>query len=137
MKSTISESRIESSIIKRRVFIKSMLLGTLSYPIGKFIFFSENGDKEFWISLNNIKNGITKIKKHNVFIYKNRDNIEVFDAHCTHMGCIINFHKDRNKFICPCHHSQFTIDGFRIKGPAQRDLDKISFKIKNKKLFIG
>ena len=113
------------------------MAGALAYPVGKFIFFTQNQNEEFWISLKNINEGITKINKHNVFVYKSHDKLEVFDAHCTHMGCIINFHKDKNRFICPCHHSQFTIDGFRIKGPAQRDLDKIAFKIKNKKLFIG
>lgn len=114
-----------------------MVAGTLSYPIGKFIFFNENRDERFWISLKNIKSGITKIAKHDIFIYKNQDKIEVFDAHCTHMGCILNYYKDKQRFICPCHHSHFTIDGHRIKGPAQRDLDKITFKIENRKLFIG
>ncbi|MFK5881051.1 MAG: ubiquinol-cytochrome c reductase iron-sulfur subunit [Sulfurospirillum sp.] len=125
---------------RRRKFLKLLpytMAGVLAYPIGKFIFFSQDTDKEFWISSKNIKDGITKIKKHNIFIYKNADKIEVFDAHCTHMGCILNFYKDKKKFICPCHHSQFTIDGYRIKGPAQRDLDKIAFNIKNNKLFIG
>ena len=125
---------------KRRKFLKLLpytMAGVLAYPAAKFIFFSENADEKFWISLKNIKDGITKIKKHNLFIYKNEDKIEVFDAHCTHMGCILNFYKDKQRFICPCHHSNFTIDGHRIKGPAQRDLDKITFKIENKKLFIG
>ena len=124
----------------RRKLLKLLpytMAGVLAYPIGKFIFFTQNQNEEFWISLKNIDEGITKINKHNVFVYKSHDKLEVFDAHCTHMGCIINFHKEKNRFICPCHHSQFTIDGFRIKGPAQRDLDKIAFKIKNKKLFIG
>jgi len=127
-------------VVKRRKFLKFLpyaLAGTLAFPIGKFIFFSENRDEEFWISLKNINEGITKIKKRDVFVYKNKNKIEVFNAHCTHMGCILNFYKDKQRFICPCHHSHFTIDGFRIKGPAQRDLDKITFKIKNKKLFIG
>ncbi len=128
---------MQNNNTKRRSFIKYGIFATLCYPVYNFIFFKENGAKEFQLSLKNIKNGITKIKKHDVFIYKHEDKIEVFDAHCTHMGCILNFYKDKNRFICPCHHSQFTIDGFRIKGPAQRDLDKITFKIKNKKLFIG
>jgi len=113
------------------------MAGTLAYPVGKFLFFRQNEHDEFWLPLKEIKDGITKIVKHDAFIYKKQDKIEVFNAHCTHMGCILNFYKDKKKFICPCHHSQFTIDGKKIKGPAQRDLDKITFKIKNKKLFIG
>jgi len=113
------------------------MAGVLTYPTAKFIFFSENKDKTFWYSLKNIKDGITKIKKHNLFIYKNGKEINIFDAHCTHMGCILNYYKDKQRFICPCHHSHFTMEGKRIKGPAQRDLDTITFKIKNSKIFIG
>ena len=125
---------------KRREVLKLLpftLAGVLAYPVGKFIFFSENSEKKFVISLKNIKDGITKLNKHNIFIYKNRDSVELFDAHCTHMGCILNFYKEKKRFICPCHHSHFTIDGHKIKGPAQRDLDKIAFKIKNNKIFVG
>ena len=125
---------------KRRKFLKFLpytMAGVLTYPTGKFIFFSENADQKFWYSLKNIKDGITRIKKHNIFIYKNGQDIKIFDAHCTHMGCILNYYKDKHRFICPCHHSHFTMEGKRIKGPAQRDLDTITFKIKNSKIFIG
>jgi len=126
--------------IKRRDILKLLpftLAGVLAYPAGKFIFFSENSDKKFAISLKNIKNGITKLNRHNIFVYKNGNTIELFDAHCTHMGCILNYYPDKKRFICPCHHSHFTMDGYRIKGPARRDLDIIAFKIKNGKIFVG
>jgi cytochrome b6-f complex iron-sulfur subunit len=131
---------VKDNTNQRRVFIKYLpfiLAGTLSYPTGKFIFFSENKNQEFTVALKTIKEGITEIKKHSVFIYKNGKKIEVLNAHCTHMGCILNFYKNKNKFICPCHHSEFSINGKRIKGPAKRNLDKVAFKIKNKTLYIG
>lgn len=113
------------------------MAGVFIYPSTKFIFFSDNEDEKYWLSLKNIKNGITKIKKHNIFISKNGQDIEIFDAHCTHMGCILNYYRDKQRFICPCHHSNFAMDGKKIKGPAKRDLDTIAFKIKNSKIFIG
>ncbi len=125
---------------QRREVLKLLpfaLAGVLTYPAGKFIFFNENSDKKFAISLKNIKNGITKLNKHNIFVYKNGDKIELFDAHCTHMGCILNYYPNKKRFICPCHHSHFTMNGHRIKGPARRDLDIITFKIKNSKIFVG
>lgn len=124
----------------RRRFLKLLpytMAGVLAYPIEKFIFFNEKTNQNFQLSMKNIKEGITKIEKYNVFIYKKGNKIKVFNAHCTHMGCILNYYKDKKKFICPCHHSQFTMDGIRIKGPAQRNLDRIAFVIKNKTLFIG
>jgi cytochrome b6-f complex iron-sulfur subunit len=43
---------------------------------------------------------------------------------CTHLGCIYDWKDVDNKFICPCHGSQFQRDGVLIRGPAARDLDR-------------
>ena len=117
--------------------LPSILAGAFSYPVVKFIFFQEGGRGKFSIPLKDIKDGITKIDKQNVYIYKNHNDIKVYDAHCTHMGCILNYDKNTKLFNCPCHKSRFDITGAKLRGPAKRDLDKIAFKIKNKTLYIG
>jgi cytochrome b6-f complex iron-sulfur subunit len=43
---------------------------------------------------------------------------------CTHLGCIYDWKPTDGKFICPCHGSQFTLDGQYITGPAPRGLDR-------------
>jgi cytochrome b6-f complex iron-sulfur subunit len=43
---------------------------------------------------------------------------------CTHLGCIFDWKGADNKFICPCHGSQFERTGEFILGPAPRDLDR-------------
>lgn len=43
---------------------------------------------------------------------------------CTHLGCIYDWKPAENKFICPCHGSQFEREGKFIQGPAPRDLDR-------------
>jgi cytochrome b6-f complex iron-sulfur subunit len=43
---------------------------------------------------------------------------------CTHLGCLYNFNTQEDKFICPCHGSQFEKDGDFIQGPAPRGLDR-------------
>lgn len=43
---------------------------------------------------------------------------------CTHLGCIYNWQPQEYKFICPCHGSQFQLDGTYITGPAPRSLDR-------------
>ena len=87
--------------------------------------------------LKKIKEGITLLASQNIYIYKHDTEIKVFDAHCTHMGCIIHFDAQNSVFNCPCHKSRFGIDGSKLRGPAKRDLDTISYKIKNKTLQIG
>ncbi len=43
---------------------------------------------------------------------------------CTHLGCLYNWNTQENKFICPCHGSQFQLNGEYIRGPAPRSLDR-------------
>lgn len=43
---------------------------------------------------------------------------------CTHLGCLYNWNDQEDKFICPCHGSQFTENGDYIQGPAPRSLDR-------------
>lgn len=43
---------------------------------------------------------------------------------CTHLGCLYNWRDQEQKFVCPCHGSQFSLDGEYIQGPAPRSLDR-------------
>ena len=42
---------------------------------------------------------------------------------CTHLSCTVPWVADRNRFICPCHSSEFDIRGDVINPPAPRALD--------------
>jgi cytochrome b6-f complex iron-sulfur subunit len=48
---------------------------------------------------------------------------------CTHLGCLFNWVDQENRFICPCHGSQFHSDGTYIQGPAPRSLDRFTVMI--------
>ena len=48
---------------------------------------------------------------------------------CTHLGCLYNWNDQEAKFICPCHGSQFEVDGTYIRGPAPRSLDRFVLQI--------
>ncbi len=48
---------------------------------------------------------------------------------CTHLGCIYPWSDASGIFACPCHGSQFQLDGKYIAGPAPRDLDKFAFAV--------
>ena len=48
---------------------------------------------------------------------------------CTHLGCLYNWNDQENKFICPCHGSQFQSNGEYIRGPAPRSLDRFVVRI--------
>ncbi len=42
---------------------------------------------------------------------------------CTHLGCSVPWLPTENKFICPCHNSQFENTGTVLNPPAPRPLD--------------
>jgi cytochrome b6-f complex iron-sulfur subunit len=44
------------------------------------------------------------------------------NAVCTHLGCVVPWNKAENKFICPCHGSQYDKTGKVVRGPAPLSL---------------
>lgn len=42
---------------------------------------------------------------------------------CTHLGCSIEWEEDKNRFICPCHSSAFSMNGDVQNPPAPKALD--------------
>lgn len=46
-------------------------------------------------------------------------------AVCTHVGCIVHWNGLEKCWDCPCHGSQFAIDGSVLNGPAVRPLAKV------------
>ncbi len=43
-------------------------------------------------------------------------------AVCTHLGCVVPWNISENKFICPCHGSQYDSTGKVVRGPAPLSL---------------
>ncbi|KAJ8614423.1 hypothetical protein CTAYLR_000752 [Chrysophaeum taylorii] len=44
------------------------------------------------------------------------------NAICTHLGCIVPWNKAANKYMCPCHGSQYDATGKVVRGPAPLSL---------------
>ena len=61
-------------------------------------------------------------------VINQKHKIEVLSSHCTHLGCIIN-KEENGRLICPCHGSEFNLNGDAVKGPAYKPLPSIPFKI--------
>jgi cytochrome b6-f complex iron-sulfur subunit len=64
----------------------------------------------------------------NYLVINYKDKTNVFSAHCTHLGCIIN-EAEKGRLVCPCHGSEYDLEGNVIKGPAWKSLEKIPSKI--------
>jgi menaquinol-cytochrome c reductase iron-sulfur subunit len=52
----------------------------------------------------------------------------VFSPICPHLGCYYNWSDAQNRFMCPCHGSQYSFDGTHVAGPAPRGLDPLPLR---------
>lgn len=57
-------------------------------------------------------------------------------AVCTHKGCDVNYDKKLGHILCPCHGSEFGLDGQNIKGPAKRPLKSYTIRTENSRVVI-
>jgi len=46
-------------------------------------------------------------------------------AACTHLGCHLHWNGFERCWDCPCHGSQFSVDGAVLNGPAIYPLEKV------------
>jgi Rieske Fe-S protein len=57
-----------------------------------------------------------------VIVVNQGDQTTAYSSHCTHLGCKID-KMEGNHFVCPCHGSQYDLNGKVQKGPAFRNLE--------------
>jgi len=55
---------------------------------------------------------------------------------CTHLSCTVPWVSGENRFVCPCHSSEFDIRGDVINPPAPRALDLYPVAIENNMLKV-
>jgi cytochrome b6-f complex iron-sulfur subunit len=48
---------------------------------------------------------------------------------CTHLSCALRWDEGERKFKCPCHKSEFNLQGHLLKGPASRALERVAIKL--------
>jgi len=65
------------------------------------------------------------------------NQVVAFAPQCTHLGCAYHWEAGNNAFVCPCHSSEFSIDGKVLAGPAPRPLDRYEVKVEGGRINIG
>ncbi len=55
---------------------------------------------------------------------------------CTHLGCTVPYDQTAGAFICPCHSSQFDLQGEVQNPPAPRPLDLFPLEVKDGEILV-
>lgn len=82
-------------------------------------------------------NSVTHITNGRFYIARFEDGGMLAIYHrCTHLGCTVPWDANQNKFICPCHSSEFDIEGEVLNPPAPRPLDVFEMTLKDGELLV-
>ncbi len=55
---------------------------------------------------------------------------------CTHLGCTVPYDQEAGAFICPCHSSQFDLQGEVQNPPAPRPLDLFAVQVEEGEILV-
>ncbi len=63
-------------------------------------------------------------------------HLNAVDPTCPHQGCTVEWQSDAKTFLCPCHGSEFAIDGKLKKGPAKEPLKIYAAKVEGNSVLV-
>jgi nitrite reductase/ring-hydroxylating ferredoxin subunit len=59
-------------------------------------------------------------------------DVVAFSQKCTHLGCVVYYEPDEERWHCPCHEGNFEArTGAVISGPPTRPLGRIDLEVRN------
>ena len=88
--------------------------------------FSVIADKEdAWNKFKNISVGA-------IYLRKEAGKVKALHTVCPHLGCFIDYRSTKSDFFCPCHNSNFKLDGSIVSGVSPRPMDPLKIEISNK-----
>ncbi len=69
------------------------------------------------------------VKDYQVWIIREDDRLYALLAVCTHLGCLTSFFPSEGLFKCPCHGSNFNLQGDPLSGPAPVALHRLALSL--------
>jgi len=78
-----------------------------------------------------------KERKTRVFIVVSAEGPRVLSATCSHLGCLVNYSKEKREFVCPCHGGRYDLTGKNIAGPPPSPLSRLPIRIQDNTLMVG
>jgi Rieske Fe-S protein len=151
-----SEAPLDAAI-KRRTLLSRLAIGLGSFlaaaiglPIGGAVFAAAfRREEPSWVDLGRLSEfptgqprmvtfGTTRVDGYlkttasrAVWVYRESgEEVRVYNARCTHLGCLVSYQGDSQTFLSPCHAGIFALrDGAVLDGPPPRPLDRLEYRL--------
>jgi Rieske Fe-S protein len=66
---------------------------------------------------------ILKVQEKDVmFIRETEDKVRALNPICSHQKCLVTYIAETKRIACPCHNSNYDLDGKVLKGPSEKPL---------------
>lgn len=67
-----------------------------------------------------------------ILVRLNDRDVVAFSQKCTHLGCVVFFQAEENRWHCPCHEGNFDArSGAVLSGPPTRPLGRIDVEVRD------
>ncbi|MFC1833183.1 ubiquinol-cytochrome c reductase iron-sulfur subunit [Thermodesulfobacteriota bacterium] len=132
---------MDSTTPERRSFIHYALLllgGALMFMLARgalrfsFFFSDSNGQRE--VGAEDLEELVPGTPLHageaRAWLLKRDKDTQLLalDDRCTHLGCKYRWKARAKRYECPCHGSEFALEGAVMRGPATRPLNRLHVK---------
>lgn len=138
------ESAAEDEVT-RREFARYLVLGAGAMAVGNLGLAAwtqlrsiNRGDPRAIVGLEEIAVGDTYLFRYPteadpaVLLRVSDDAVVAFSQKCTHLGCVVYFQADEDRWHCPCHEGNFdATTGAVLSGPPTRPLGKIEVEVRD------
>jgi Rieske Fe-S protein len=61
-------------------------------------------------------------EKEILFVREAEDKVRALNPVCSHKKCTVAYDHGKKRIVCPCHGSNFGLDGGILNGPAEKPL---------------
>lgn len=76
------------------------------------------------------------LRRHRLWVVRNQGSLFALQARCPHLGCTPRWEPQTKRFRCPCHGSQFSLEGIALNGPAKDPLMRAAIWKDNGRVMI-
>jgi len=136
-----------SAFIPRRQFIQLGLLSLGAAWVGTWLqtqlFPATNTSQEavpVSFLLSELPVGGTKVITYggvSVLVLRTKESLRAFSLVCTHLGCTVQWQKDKKEFYCPCHDGRFDEFGDVLSGPPPIPLEQFPVQVEGDTVTVG
>lgn len=136
--------------MRRRNFLQLLLaslgsitLASFAYPLLRFLAppAGETKVKKLTLQKSEIPIGGSKNIVFNdapaIVINRPGKGLTALSKVCTHLGCLVEYDKDKNRMVCPCHAGVYDLEGNVLSGPPPKPLPKLPLRVEGDTIVIG